>query len=370
MAPSRVQKSAGGAPNVFPNHDRGQTSALYCSKINRLQKHYCVGFWSVYDFNFCAPEHVETEKKIQFYYSEAVSMRMKTENVDMNLKSSHHENVLPPQGESVINVKVSEVVLTPLCCASLVNEILKGVLYQKSQIPYPYNWLKTLVENKRKQADTEEPKKPINFTAVNHFRVVSSTYDTLECVMNGIMKEFRENGSSIKEVIFVFGTTPQCPKEVFTINVSSVVSGHLEKKSYVPYGNIFLSQSWMDAIDATSVCTNTFIFLKKDTNSNTGSATNIENFFIPSRPLTFPPKLKHVKIKLNHSDSTNCCSNLTVFEDAGRSDVSIRNEQLTSSENCEVSFSWYQAKDLLKGFKDCYINKISACELWLIKINN
>lgn len=38
-----------------------------------------------------------------------------------------------------IDVKISEMTLIPLACASLVNEILKELLYQKCQIPYPYS---------------------------------------------------------------------------------------------------------------------------------------------------------------------------------------------------------------------------------------
>lgn len=50
-----------------------------------------------------------------------------------------------------IDIHISESVFTPLACATLINEIIKSIVYQKSQIPYPYNWLKMMVERKRRK---------------------------------------------------------------------------------------------------------------------------------------------------------------------------------------------------------------------------
>lgn len=131
--------------------------------------------------------------------------------------------------QSVINVEIPEVILTPIACATLVNEILKGLLYQKSQIPYPYSWLKNVVSKKRDQENTTDKVEPTNFKLINHFRVVSTAYDTLECLMKAIMREFSETTEVIKEVIIVFGTTTECPKEIFMINTDSMVKGHIER---------------------------------------------------------------------------------------------------------------------------------------------
>ncbi|KAJ8974316.1 hypothetical protein NQ317_010912 [Molorchus minor] len=291
---------------------------------------------------------------------------MKCAELKQNLNCAQNNSV---SEDCVIDVNISDVILTPLTCASIVNEILKGLLYQKSQIPYPYNFLKSLVDKKRKQ--TVEENKPINFTAVNHYRIVSSAYDTIEKVTNEIIKEFSENSSHIKEVIVVFGTTPQCPKEVFTINISCLANDHLEinhvnqlvKFRQKILRNIFLSQDWMDAIDASSVCTNTYVYLKKHVSDED---ENRDNFFCPTKPLSFPSKLKHVKILLNsdHSRDINCCRNLSVFEDNSESGIPTKRSRIMTSENIDLPIRWYQSKDLLRGFKDCYVNKVSVSELW------
>lgn len=109
-------------------------------------------------------------------------------------------------------------------------------------------------------------------------------------------------------------------------------------------------------------CTNTYIFLK--TSGTCPSTADSGNFFIPSRPLTLSAKVKHIKINLNYevSEKRDCCDNFFVFEDVGDSDIKQR--QVSESEGNQETINWYQSKDLFKGFKDCFINKVSASELW------
>lgn len=127
-----------------------------------------------------------------------------------------------------INVDITENIFTPFACASVVNEFIKSLVYQKSQIPYPYNWLKNVVNRKRKSAEGEERKKPVNLNIDRHYRIVSTAYDNLEEIMKHIIKEF-ESSSEVYEVLILFGTTPQCPKEAYTIKVPSIDRSHLEE---------------------------------------------------------------------------------------------------------------------------------------------
>ncbi|KAJ8940492.1 hypothetical protein NQ314_010706 [Rhamnusium bicolor] len=138
---------------------------------------------------------------------------MKTENMHLSTNSRDKENV-SSQDDSIINVKIV-CVLTPLTCATLVNEIFKSLLYQKTQIPYPYSWLRAVVHKKRSKSDNEETNKQINFTVANHFRVVSNAYDTLEKIMKAIIKEFSENANYIKEIIFSLWDNAAMPKRNF-----------------------------------------------------------------------------------------------------------------------------------------------------------
>lgn len=134
------------------------------------------------------------------------------------------------QPEQILPVTVtSELTLTPLAGSLLVNEILKGLLYQKGQIPFAYTYMKQLVEKRRKKLSQEENEaKKVNFALEKHYRVVSAAYDYMELVMKGISVQLSDQVSQVKEVVMVLGTSPNCPKEVFTIEIPLVIKGHIE----------------------------------------------------------------------------------------------------------------------------------------------
>lgn len=145
----------------------------------------------------------------------------------MRPESSSHS--IKDELRPVINIDISDVILTPVTVSKLVNEIFKHLLYQKNQIPYPYSWLKNIVNRKRGESERNEKSGPTNFKAANHFRVVSKGFDILESLMKGITNEFSESLEIISEIVIIFGTTPQCPKEVFKIKVMPTVKGHSER---------------------------------------------------------------------------------------------------------------------------------------------
>lgn len=131
---------------------------------------------------------------------------------------------LNQNASSEINVKIKDLVLTPLTCASIVNETIRTLVYNKSQIPYPYNYLTLIVQRKRK----EDPKTFKNFTAERHFQVASSAADVIEDLTKNIKEEFRKGGAAVREVLILFGATPYTVKETFTIRVTNVAKGHAE----------------------------------------------------------------------------------------------------------------------------------------------
>ncbi|CAH1163472.1 unnamed protein product [Phaedon cochleariae] len=284
-----------------------------------------------------------------------------------------NENSEITQNSLIMKLDISDIVLTPLTCASLINEMLKGLQYQKSQIPYPYSWMKMMVDKKRKHSDNGGPYHGVNLSAANYFHVVSSAYDTLESVMLAITREFRECVNNIKEVTFLFGATPQCPKEIFTIYISCLTKSHVERNHAADLGRyqmrilrrLFLSKEWLAHVSSSYSCTNTYVYLKKDIIGSEDCCKS-QTDFVPAKPLTFSSKMKHVQIYFepdNEAVPSNCCENLTIFEDENHS---INHQQKTCINigECEKNIVWYQYRDLIKGFKDCFINKESASKLW------
>ncbi|XP_030766926.1 uncharacterized protein LOC115890743 [Sitophilus oryzae] len=280
-----------------------------------------------------------------------------------------------PQKCQHVNVNISELTLTPYITASLINEIIKGLIYQKCQIPFPYSWLKTVVEKKRKCIEGNI-KKRVNITYENHFRMVSTAYDTINLIMKGITKELSAS-DNVLEIIIIFGSTPHCPKEIFTLNVPSVVKEHNEKNHITELNKnlqkvlrqIFLSQSWMDSIDCSVSCTNTYIYLKKK--STTSDHINSEIFEL-CEPLEVSQNVRCSDISFNckTSGSKTCCE-VYISKDSDNNSEPIFKEPNPNCEqivetptNLNQKVTWCRSKNVFKGFKDIFVNKISVCELW------
>lgn len=268
---------------------------------------------------------------------------------------------------SAIDVTVN-VILTPLTCALLVNEFFKGLLYQTDQIPYPFARVKSMVERRRSNSSSEDLN---NFKLMQHFHLVSTSYDTLINIMKGIEQQFTVCNTYVTEVVIMFGVTSFCPKEVFRINIPSATAKH-SPKHHTPsvndnnkiLRNIFLSQAWLDGLVGKNMpCTNTYIFIKKVVMD--AEDLNCDSIFVPTS-FTLPTNVKitNINIECSSLNEENCCDNLTIFNDEK---CQLKTGESSSCEiETEQNFSeqWYECSELFRGFKDVFINKVSACELW------
>ncbi|CAG9863404.1 unnamed protein product [Phyllotreta striolata] len=265
-----------------------------------------------------------------------------------------------------LHINVTDILLTPLSCSSLVSEVLKGVLYQKSQIPYTYDCMRTLVTRKRQKTEGEK----VDIRAANYFHLVSGVFDKLELAMLELKNEFSHWKSGIREVLIVFGTTPVTANEVFSIKFSSLVEGHNERNHILQLNQyqkkilrkLFLSQDWLDRIEGSSTCTNIFLYILK-TRVNSDSLAE-QSVFVPTNPVNFSPKMKRTNIIFKSSNvlDTNCCDNVEIFDDVNEKSCSVND--VCDTEQAETDVDWYKFKDLVKGFKDCFVNKRSLSELW------
>lgn len=141
-------------------------------------------------------------------------------------------NLNKQTNQKVLNVDLKGTLLTPSACANLVNEIVKTLLFQKTQIPYPYNWLKSVVDRKRKRNEQEESSrskaiKGSQITVERHYSLVASTYDNLEELMCHIKMEMES--SDVREVVLLFGATPLTPKQVYSIKLPGITRGHFDR---------------------------------------------------------------------------------------------------------------------------------------------
>lgn len=117
----------------------------------------------------------------------------------------------------------------------------------------------------------------------------------------------------------------------------------------------------MKTADVSLPLTNLFVFLKKTTTDN----EHHNNFFNLSRNFSMPVRVKNTVIELNYkvSEDVSCCSNLSVFLDTPSKSTSSFNSDNSSDNFNEDNSLWYQANVMFKGFKDCFINKVSVSQL-------
>ncbi|XP_044744331.1 uncharacterized protein LOC123306412 [Coccinella septempunctata] len=265
----------------------------------------------------------------------------------------------------VIEVNISDYILTPLSCASLVEQFLKSLLYQKSQIPYPYTWLKSSVNRRRNRVNVTEgiqSNGTYQFKIENQYRIASKLYDGLEDIMNELAKELSKN--TVSEIFILFGPTPLCPKEVCRIKIPILAAGHFEEahvKDALKYQHnalrqIFMSNSWMDSIDSSIPCTNTFIFITKL--QDDGSQMTLLK---ACQPLNFQKNVKQYTIKVNWDSLQNyaCCK---IFDDSN--EPTEYEVIANSTEQTERNIMWYQFDHSLEGYKNIYINGKGVSELW------
>lgn len=105
-------------------------------------------------------------------------------------------------------------------------------------------------------------------------------------------------------------------------------------------------------------CTNTYIFLNICNVVSTKSDWS-ETIFIPSKQFSYSEKVKHtiVKIDCNNEESFDCCEHFKIFEDVNKTSVFCEDENKTN-------LVWLESKTIVKGFKDCFINKVSVSDIW------
>lgn len=260
-----------------------------------------------------------------------------------------------------VTVNISDYLLTPLSCSSFVNTFFKGLLYQKTQIPYPYAWLKCSITRRRNREEPLELRGPDRFRIENQYRVASKLYDGLEDILNELANELRTN--TVNEILILFGSTPLTPKEICRIKIPNLALGHFEqvhvkeaiKLQHNALRQIFLSDLWMDSIDSSIPCTNIYFYITKHSDDESSK-------FKACNPLNFQNNVKQYTIKLNPdlSKDYSCCR---VYDE---NNEILENEDTTanSTEQEEKPLSWYQFDNRLEGYSNLYIEGIGVSDLW------
>lgn len=268
-------------------------------------------------------------------------------------------NVVNPKTRN-INVDMKDMILTPQTCVSVIIEILKAVLYEKSQLPYPYSWLKNALSKRKPEPNIHSHS--ISIIVQKYFNLASNAFRSVEDITTNL-SSLMSSCQKVQEVVILFGSTPYTPKEVFTIKFPDLAKGHIEsnhknmlqKKLHKVLRNVFLSDQWLSAMRHQIQVTNTFIMVKK-----VGVLRHEDDYFEHYKNFVVPTNVCNTVITLNYDKKHDtCCENLRVYGDTSKTTVP-RAIQSIQSRNVE----WYQAKAVVKGFQDFFIEKVSVSEIW------
>lgn len=104
-----------------------------------------------------------------------------------------------------------------------------------------------------------------------------------------------------------------------------------------------------------------YIMLKK-----TYDASFNDNFII-NKSFQLPRNCVQIRLECDNKQKLSCCSNLLIYDDKTNSEevtVFENKKDDVNEANLNDGGIWFQAKTVFKGYKDCYINKVHASELW------
>lgn len=84
-----------------------------------------------------------------------------------------------PTKPIIINLNIGDQ-LTSISCGHVVAEFIKFIAYQRLQIPYSYQWLKQVVNNRK---TSEEEKRNGSLQSERHFRIASTSLENLDFIV-------------------------------------------------------------------------------------------------------------------------------------------------------------------------------------------
>lgn len=274
-----------------------------------------------------------------------------------------------------IDCPITNLIITPLTCSSFIMELIKLLVYEKLQIPYPYSWLKSTV-NRRKKSEQLNNENNIKIGNIDRcYKSALTALDFLDNLSTQLHKEFKN--CTVCEILLCFGVNIATPTETYSIVLPNMLNGHtdtnhlseMNKTVHKIMRNIILSDEWLQVTKSSIPPTNMHVLIKKS--NNNGLVENEKSdYFLPKDQYRIPTytRLVNINLKYTLTEEHKCCSNLEIFQDKSvNRDKNVNScyvEQEVLENNGIEQAQWFQAKYFLKGYKDTFIDSRSVSNLW------
>lgn len=220
-------------------------------------------------------------------------------------------------------------ILHPQNLATCLSEIVKYVLYNKSQIPLPYDQLvkdKPLQEHTQKAAaslredgDREPP------VTSGQAKRLQDRVKILQQHISCIRSMCLDAGSSIQEMLVILGATLMSPKEVYRVKIENGLiiesAAVLAQDNLTRYVVRSLVHIGLEANTRTISPTNCFVLFFAQCSSKFGTAA------FPRMSFKVVPRGSHVCLHLNLDGSINCQDGSINSQDAS----------INSQDGCQVT---------------------------------
>ena len=212
-------------------------------------------------------------------------------------------------------------ILDPQNLATCLSEIVKYVLYTKSQIPLPYD---QLVKDKPLQEQTQKAAASLQEDGDRDPPVTSGQAKRLQDRVNTLQQHIScirsmclDAGSSIQEMLVILGATLVSPKEVYRVKVENGLitesAAVLAQDNLTRYVVRSLVRIGLEANTRTISPTNCFVLFFAQRSSKFGTAA------YPRLSFKVVPRGSHVCLHLNLDASINSQAGCQVTQDPGQS---------------------------------------------------
>lgn len=260
------------------------------------------------------------------------------------------------------DIMLSERIISRETTADFVNDILKYLIYEREQIPFPMETLKDFIN--KISTDSKDKFK------TNKNKMIYEQFVQIETVLSEMLLLMKSDQLSVNQICLVLGCSVLLPKELFCIDVSQICyqDVHNENCKEMSHPLSFLSfyqkvQSNYDSLwHQFQIGTTKLNFLIKlqrnkinhfKQHLNGNQFTIFNDFILPKIGKHYYFTIKQQKCRCFNNNQT-----FQIYQDQSET-VSIDDSLINSfdeivledQQQIEDDFVWIQVQNSIKGFK-------------------
>lgn len=264
--------------------------------------------------------------------------------------------------QSSTDIMLSERIISRETTADFVNDILKYLIYEREQIPFPMETLKDFIN--KIGTDSKDKLK------LNKNKMIYEQFVQIETVLSEMLLLMKSDQLSVNQICLVLGCSILLPKELFCIDISQICyqDVHNEDCKEMSHPLSFLSfyqkvQSNYDSLwhrfQIGTTKLNFLIKLQRDKinlfkqHSNGNQFTILNDFVLPKIGKHYYFTIKQQKCRCFNNNQT-----FEIYQDQSET-VSIDDSLINSfneivledQQQIQDDFVWIQVQNSIKGFK-------------------